>query len=350
VERTRTINRLTAHSRSGCVRDSMEIKAPPLLRILLFFCVKLLLFGVQVSPNTCISSESQDQVRASIKSISSPHAPSLVKWAIVCLAKPDSSGSIFLRNEALISSLRPYASKHDITVIFFSEQLFPPIVVKAFENSFKNVAKVKFLDTSSRGFMGERERFGYKYMCKFFSLDMYDFLREYDYYMRCDTDCYLKKLDYDILNWAETSKVGYGYSIRKLEAHGPTRLTLPLWTQKYLRRCNLEPMALMDKPLSVCFNFYNNWHIGRVSFFNRPDVRHYLEAVNSSGHILKDRWGDSTIQAYAVRIFMDPKHIIMVPNFSYVHGSHSMRVSTFDNGDTNVPQTLPRWKHSLVQA
>ena len=109
VERTRTINRLTADTRIGCVRDSMEIKTP-LLRILLFFCVKLLLFGVQVSPNTCISSESQDQVRASIKSISSPHAPSLVKWAIVCLAKPDSSGSIVLRNEALISSLRPYAS------------------------------------------------------------------------------------------------------------------------------------------------------------------------------------------------------------------------------------------------
>ena len=298
-----------------------------------------------VEGNTCISQEDQDKVLATTKRSSKrPESGSRgARWAIICLAKPDHSGTA-LRNEGLASSLRPYASQHDITVLFFSEQQFPASVVKTYRTAFQDVAEVKIIDTSSRGFLHQKEgRFGYKYMCKFFSLDVYDYLREYDYYMRCDTDCYLKKLNFDILRWAEDAHVGYGYSIRKLEAHGPTRQTLPIWTQKYLSRCNLQPTAPMDKPLSVCFNFYNNWHIGRVSFFNRPDVRHYLEAVNASGHILKDRWGDSTIQAYAVRLFMDPRHIVMVPNFSYVHGSHSMSVSTFPNGESNVPQMLPRW-------
>ena len=309
----------------------------------LYLLAKLLLLLPAVLANTCISSESQDKVIDIIKSSSVVPPAKVVRWAIVCLAKPDRGGSTALRNEALASSLRPFASRHDVTVLFFSEQVFPVSLRRSYSASFEGVAKVQFIDTSSRGFLNQKERFGYKYMCKFFSLDIYDFLKGYDYYMRCDTDCLIKKLTYDILQWAVNQKVGYGYAIRKLEAHGPTRQTLPVWTQKYLSRCNLQPTSPMDRPLSVCFNFYNNWHIGRVSFFNRPDVRHFLEAVNSSGHILKDRWGDSTIQAYAVRIFMDPKHIVILPNFSYVHGSHSMMVSTFGDGETNVPQTLPRW-------
>jgi hypothetical protein len=28
--------------------------------------------------------------------------------------------------------------------------------------------------------------------------------------------------------------------------------------------------------MRVCFNFYNNFHIGRVDFFVRPDVQHFL--------------------------------------------------------------------------
>jgi hypothetical protein len=181
-------------------------------------------------------------------------------------------------------------------------------------------------------------------MCKFFSLDLYDYLHEYDYYMRVDSDNTIRSVDYDILKWAETSNVGYGFAMRKIEAHGPTKQQMPVWVNKYAEQCAVQPAAVMDQPMSVCFNFYNNWHIGRVSFFNRKDVRHFLTAVNASGHILEDRWGDSTIQAYAVRLFMDPTQIVQVPNFAYVHGSHNKVVSTFGDGsDTNVPQRLPNW-------
>lgn len=179
----------------------------------------------------------------------------------------------------------------------------------------------------------------------FFSLDLYDYLKEFDYYMRCDSDCFLKRMDYDILKWAEESNVGYGFAMRKLEAHGPTKETIPSWVNQYINTCSVSPTAIMDRPLEVCFNFYNNWHIGRVSFFNRPDVRHFLEAVNASGYISTHRWGDSSIQAYAVRLFMSPENIIQAPNFAYVHGSHGNKlVSTVGDGSaTNVPQRLPNW-------
>ena len=123
---------------------------------------------------------------------------------------------------------------------------------------------------------------------------MYDYLQAggYDYYMRCDTDCYLKpSLRYDILAWAENRNVGYGFAMRKLEAHKPTAETLPKWCAQYMQECSIdEPstaLAMIDTPLPLCFNFYNNWHIGKVSFFLRPDVQHFLRAANNSGGILQ---------------------------------------------------------------
>ena len=174
---------------------------------------------------------------------------------------------------------------------------------------------------------------------------MYDYLKEYDYYMRVDSDCTIRVMNYDILTWARNAQVEYGFAMRKIEAHAATRAQLPEFAKNYLAKCEIMPTAPMDHDLSTCFNFYNNWHIGKVSFFNRPDVRHFLESVNASGRILSDRWGDSTIQAYAVRLFMEPKHIVQVPEFVYVHGSHDKIVSTFGDGkDTNVPQRLANWK------
>jgi len=134
-------------------------------------------------------------------------------------------------------------------------------------------------------------------MCKFFTLDLYDYLRQggYHYYMRCDTDCYLSSaISFDLLQWAEDNHVGYGFALRKLEAHRPTAETLPTWCQKYMLQCHIAQattaVAMKETPLfTTCFNFYNNWHIGKVSFFLRPDVQHFLIAANQSGGILQVR-------------------------------------------------------------
>jgi hypothetical protein len=267
-----------------------------------------------------------------------------VRWAVVALARPGKS-DIDQRNKILAEKLFPYRLSHNITIIIFSERTFSASVVAGWKSIFKGVAGVRLINTVTKGF-NLPERFGYKYMCKFFSLDIYDYLKnDYDFYMRCDTDCYLQKLNFDILRWAEESNVGYAFAMRKLEAHKPTAQTLPIFVASYIEKNKIQPTAAMDMPLSTCFNFYNNWHIGRVSFFDRADVRHYLEAVNNSGFIQSHRWGDSTIQAYAVRLFMDPQQIVQVPNFTYVHGSHGNKlISTFGDGsDTNVPQRLPSW-------
>ena len=177
-------------------------------------------------------------------------------------------------------------------------------------------AQVKLVDTHVEGFLepNGQYRYGYKYMCKFFMLDMYKYLQDYDYYWRVDSDDFLEALTYDMFDWVERNDVEYGWAARKIEGHGPTRRTLPPWTANYINKCQVWPSALMDEPLGKCFNFYNNFHVGKVSFFRRPDVLHYLKAVNGSGGVDMHRWGDSTIQAYVVRLFMDPAKIRMIPD------------------------------------
>lgn len=269
-------------------------------------------------------------------------SPSIKRWAIVALGLFGRK-DIDRRNKILAQKLRPYAANHEITFIFFSEKNFPPQAIQNWKRQLSGVAEIKIINTSNLGFANQKEKFGYKYMCKFFALDLYDYLYgKYDYYMRCDTDCFIRVLDYDLLDWVEQNEVEYGYAVRKLEPHKETIQTLIPWTLEYVKKCQVTPSAPLDRPLDVAFNFYNNFHIGKVSFFARPDVRHYLEAANNSGNIYNYRWGDSTIQAYALRLFMDPTAIAMVPDFKYSHGV--ALVSTFGDGsESKIPQRLPKY-------
>lgn len=64
---------------------------------------------------------------------------------------------------------------------------------------------------------------------------------------------------------------------------------------------------------------------------------------------MNHRWGDSTIQAYAVRLFMEPASIRQVPDFKYIHGSHGAigTVSTFGGRvSSKLPNQLPWWNYS----
>eukprot|EP00602_Paraphysomonas_sp_CaronLab_P000267 CAMPEP_0185031918 /NCGR_PEP_ID=MMETSP1103-20130426/19639_1 /TAXON_ID=36769 /ORGANISM="Paraphysomonas bandaiensis, Strain Caron Lab Isolate" /LENGTH=237 /DNA_ID=CAMNT_0027567609 /DNA_START=495 /DNA_END=1208 /DNA_ORIENTATION=+ len=173
---------------------------------------------------------------------------------------------------------------------------------------------------------------------------MYDYIKDYDYYLRVDSDNVMQiapKRSYDLLGWVEQNQIEYGYIIRKFEPHQETRDTLPEFVRQYVDKCDVKP-KIKYPSISILFNFYNNFHVGKVSFFNRPDVRHFLVATNTSGKLYQYRWGDSTIQAMAVRLFMDPKAVQRLPNISYRHISHGNKlVSSVSNAKVDIPQVFP---------
>lgn len=281
-----------------------------------------------------------------------PHHPS--SWAIVCLVRSKDTDQNTKRNVALAKAILPFVSKdRSFSFQFFSEDLFSVDIISAWEKIFEGIGKVQLVNVHNRGYNGmgsEGKKFGYKWMCKFFTVDMYDYLRHFDYYLRVDSDNILSPMTYNMFEYTERNKLEYAYVIRKLEPHQMTADTLPTFVQKYVTSCDVQKQ-IMEPPLdkNFIFNFYNNFHIGKISFFNRPDVRHFLVASNNS-FLYANRWGDSTIQAYAVRLFMSPQAVQQLPNITYHHMSHgNSLVSSDPTKKTMIPQFFPSGNWTEMQ-
>lgn len=295
----------------------------------------------------CTHSLSMNRCVPEMDDYKPPKPQGQARWAIVALTRR--TDILQRRNEQLAVKIRPFAKKHDITVIIFSELDFGINVKSSAERIFNNIAKVKFVNTYADGIKDENGRYhyGFRYLAKFFTTDMYKYLADYDYYWRVDSDDFLEELSYDLFEWVEREGVEFGWMTRKIDGHGATRRTLPPIVAEYVKRCQIWPSALMNDPLAKCFNFYNNFHVGKVSFFLRPDVVNFYSEMFSSGGVAKHHWSDSAIQAYAVRVFMDPGRIRMLPDMVYIHKSHgNLRISTFDKGVSTrdaLPDTLPYW-------
>lgn len=125
-------------------------------------------------------------------------------WAIVMLAMRKKTADIKVRNAKIVEKIAPFAKEHNVTVVVYSEETFGAKQFSEWESTFRGVARVESVNTASNGFEGPnsgRKTFGYKYMCKFFSIDLFDHLSRggYDYYMRVDSDCNLAVLNYGAL-------------------------------------------------------------------------------------------------------------------------------------------------------
>jgi len=171
--------------------------------ILLLVCAAILVFGAL--GNEC--AQAGDEVAK--KKVDGEK----VSWAIVALTRKMQVSDSQRRNKAIAKFIRPYASKHNITVIFFSEVPCPSQTMDSWQKTFEGIAQVKVINTADRAMKTKTNEnaagFGYKYMCKFFSIDLYDYLQDFNYYLRCDTDCFFTDLNYDLFAWAEDNNLGY---------------------------------------------------------------------------------------------------------------------------------------------
>ena len=118
-----------------------------LLKYLLLstLCVSLLVY-MQIAPtasgrgvNRCVSS-SYDSSAGGKADRSITGRP--VKWAIVSLSKPNDS-RLKIRNAAIAEKVKPFASKHDITAIVFSELPVPDGVASEWRRTFDAGKKEK---------------------------------------------------------------------------------------------------------------------------------------------------------------------------------------------------------------
>jgi hypothetical protein len=278
------------------------------------------------------------------------HPRKNVKWGIICLLNPSKPMEIRDRNKLLRFQLQHFYQEHNFVFIFFSEAEIDEEIKVQILLELCQLGDVQFIDSSKDRYYLPNMTYGYSYMCKFYAIDMYPYLQALgiDYYLRIDSDCILREMRRDIFTFVERRQLDYAYIARKLEAHNLTLETLPKYVLKYVQMYQISPRFPMNESLSMAINFYNNFHVGKVAFFMSPLVRKFLLYLNETGGIFQYRWGDSTLQAYAVRLFVEPNHIDIIPGVAYFHGSHDLFLSSLPKhiNSNIVPNALSRWNHS----
>ena len=312
-----------------------------LLLLLLSSSFFLLRYSVALNVNgKCIHDGTN--ITRPVSSISS----SETKWAIAALVENYHDGNTFKRNEFLAKYLGKFNStltlNRSIDIIFFSEKIFKSHEIELCNREFQNLSvTVRHINTKKHELpanmlhRGEYS-FGYKAMCKFFSKYIYEELLNYDYFIRLDTDCYITELDYNIFEWAENENITYAYLSHGIESHQDTISTMPQYVLNYSRECNLvfnrENYYNYGYTIDVVLHYYNNFHIGKTSFFLRRDVYHFLDSITENKMFFNHRWGDACSQAYAVRFFSQDSDVVKeIKNMTYVHGSHRMKICNKNN-------------------
>ena len=161
---------------------------------------------------------------------------------------------------------------------------------------------------------------GYKHMCRFYGLQLWDQVADFDVVMRVDDDVFfLARAPYDPFRLLWESDADYAWGAETGESHGPTARTFGPWVRAYCEvlggRGDCGPLArgVVDAM------FFNNVFATVVDFWRGADVRRYLAAVDATGGIYVHRWGDAPIQSAAVRLFA--RGHVPLPGVEYAHVS-----------------------------
>lgn len=160
----------------------------------------------------------------------------------------------------------------------------------------------------------------YRGMCLFYAMEFLRYLEDYDYIIRIDADSLLHST-LDISEFI-TGGATHGYIRDKKDTHGPTCKTLPPAIERYVVENKIKTLC-GPEGISCC-NFYSNFGIMKASFWRSPSVTQFLDFIYNEGGIKNHRWGDSTIQGNALRMFCPPDGIIKL-DFKYEHGSHRFK-------------------------
>ena len=173
---------------------------------------------------------------------------------------------------------------------------------------------------------------GYRMMCRFFCGVMQNLpeIQEYDYYIRLDHDSFLMDPKPPRSIEEHIREKNFDYSLRSLFIDTKEKDELWHFTKKYLLRHDmpekiekLRAFGMLDGNENyIGVSPYNNYHVCRVDFWRRPDVKEFLDAIEKENGIVKSHWQDANIHGLLMGIFIDNDKIFMQTDFGYRHNFH----------------------------
>jgi hypothetical protein len=109
--------------------------------------------------------------------------------------------------------------------------------------------------------------------------------------------------------------VVYISNTRRKEWPGLTGLgELRRFATEYVKSNNIRPRNPKEWseafPAGTVLTFDNNFELGSMEFFRRPDVGNWTKAVLRSGGVFKYRWGDAPLRFLTMALFATDEEVL----------------------------------------
>ncbi len=165
---------------------------------------------------------------------------------------------------------------------------------------------------------------GYKHMCYFWSINLFDYLLDYEYVIRIDEDVFIQEIDIRILESIIDQKIKFAVPyICPFLDHPDVMIGLEKLTKEFVETNNLK----INGNISNVFAPNTNVMILNLDYYrNHTIIQNYLVEIKESHGIYSNRWGDATVWGIITqKLQEDPFYLC--DDVVYFHDSHKHLVN-----------------------
>lgn len=150
---------------------------------------------------------------------------------------------------------------------------------------------------------------GYKRMCRFWFVDFWKYLDNYQYILRIDEDVHVSDTCQDPIQFCQEHKLHYlSAYVMDEEDHVIDGLS----------RFVKMKQEIIKKMPSTCAN------VVEIPYYTKPESLNFIKTIDKTGCIFRNRWGDAPLMNVLIQKFTDPqKYTFQWSGFHGYHGSHS---------------------------
>jgi len=190
----------------------------------------------------------------------------------------------------------------------------------AFDDS-KNIVNTELCPPTE---LSSKFALGYKHMCYFWSINLFNYLSEYEYVIRMDEDVFLDAIDPALIEEIIDGDIKFAipYMCDSLD-HPDVIVGLEKLLNKFYVDNNITPQVSYKDIYAPNTNFM----ILNLQYFkNHTTVQNFLSEIDKSHGIYSNRWGDAPIWGIILYALQE-EAFYLCDTVSYFHESHGHHVN-----------------------
>jgi hypothetical protein len=205
-----------------------------------------------------------------------------------------------------------------------AELLFRDVKQYATRAAFDDSKNIYNMELCPPNKLSERFPIGYKHMCHFWSIDVFEYLTDYQYIIRIDEDCYVDRVDPTVFESIIKQEIKFAVPLICTVLDDPNVIVgLEQLLNKFTKDNNITiPVAYADIKAPN-----TNFMMLDLDFFKQHEItQKFLLEIEKSHGIYSNRWGDAPIWGI-ILYALAGVDFYELSDTGYLHGSHNHYVN-----------------------